>query len=291
MLISCRDGRLHVVTQGEHGRLAGCMAAAWGNQRFPASSAPASLTIAATRHDDGWRGLDGAPYVNTHAGRPAHFLEVPISETVGPYGEGVDAIYEQDVRAGVLASLHRSGLWASRWGIHDAPPAAHPLAREVVAFEERRVGERSRELWEAHGGLRSAFEAELWRDYETLQALDLLSLALALLDTSRPTDATVPAPLMSTTLRPLVQPPGGRVIECVPAAAGRHLELRLDVVAPGLVALDPFPFAPAAVELEVAARTLAAPPLGDADAVVRAYHEAALLKTPVTLVPASRDRS
>ena len=290
MLISSRNGALRIVTQGEHGRVAGLMAAAWGNDRFPPSVAPGSLQIAATRHDDGWRDLDDAPYVNVEAGRPAHFLEVPLTDTAGPYGEGVDAIYDQDVRAGVLASMHRSGLWAARWGIHDSPPVDHPLAREVVASEDRRVAERSRALWEAHGGLRSAFVANLWRDYETLQALDLLSLALSLLDTSVPTDAAAPAPLMSGTLRPLLQPPGGRTIECVPAAAGQHVDLRLDVLEPGRVRIEPFPFASDELEIEISGATIAEGPLGDAQAVTRAYHAAEIEVTAVTLVAAERGR-
>ena len=290
MLISARDGSLRLVTQGEHGRVAGLMAAAWGNDRFLPSDVPASREIAPTRHDDGWRALDDAPYLNAEAGRPAHFLEVPLTDTAGPYGEGVDAIYEQDVRAGVLASMHRSGLWSARWGIHDSPPVGHPLAREVVLFEDRRAAEQSLELWEAQGGLRSAFVAGLWRDYETLQALDLLSLALSLLDTAVRTDAAAPAPLMSGTLRPLVQPPGGRTIECVPDAAGRHPELRLDVLEPGLVRIDPFPFDEDALAVEIAGRTLPDRPLGDAAAVARAYHAAEVEVTAVTLVAAERGR-
>ena len=291
MLISSRETGLHIVTQGEHGRVAGAMAAVWGNDRFPPSSAPASLTIAATRHDDGWQSIDDAPRVNVEAGRPAHFLEVPLTETAGPYGEGVDAIYEADLRAGLLASLHRSGLWSARWGIHDSPPVDHPLAREVVAYEDARVAERSRELWQTLGGLRSAFHAELWRDYETLQALDLLSLALSLLDTSSVSEPAVSAPLMSETLRPLEQAPGGRMIECVPQAGGGHVDLRLDVIEPAVVRIDPFPFAPERVELEIAARVIAPGPLEDAQAVTRAYHAAELVTTPVTLVPAQRSRS
>lgn len=290
MLISRRGANLQLVAQMDHGRLAGAMAAAWGNELLPASSVPASLTIAAARHDDGWRELDAQPYFNAQERRPAHFLEVPITATAGPYGEGVDAIYEEDVRAGVLASMHRSGLWTSRWGINDAGPLDHPLAREVVAHEDARVAVRALELWLAHGGLRSRFTAELWRDYETLQALDLLSLALSLLDTSRISDAGVEAPLMSSTLRPLEQPPGGRVIECVPTAGGEHVDLRLEVIEPAVVAIDPYPFATAEVEVTLDMRVLADEPLRDAPAAARAYDGAERVTTALTLVPAARRR-
>jgi Protein of unknown function (DUF3891) len=282
VLISRRRDGLQLVTQGDHAHLAGRMAGAWGNARFAVGPAPESLAIAATRHDDGWAALDGAPYLNAQAGRPAHFLEVPLEVTVGPYGEGVERIYAQDVRAGVLASMHRAGLWASRWGVQDSPPLAHPLALAVVAEEDRRVADHSRELWQAHGGLRSAFEAALWRDYEVLQALDLLSLALCLLDTRRPTDPGLEPPLMAITLRELDQPPGGRLVARVPAGEGEHADLRLQVSAPGVVSLDPFPFTGSAVDLELTARALEDRAHSDP---ATAYHGAQVLTSTVTLVP------
>ncbi len=285
MLISRRRDGLQLVAQQEHARVAGAMAAAWGNAHFAAGAAPASLVIAATRHDDGWERLDAAPVLNVAAGRPAHFLEVPPSVTVAPYGEGVDRIYDEDVRAGVLASMHRAGLWASRWGLQDGPPNEDPLAREVVAAEDRRITEHTRQLWQAHGGRRSDFEAELWRDYEALQALDLLSLALCLLDTRRPSDATARRPLAAMTLRELEQPPGGRVVAGVPAAAGARADLRLDVIEPGVVRVDPFPFAGSELTLALTARRMAAEPHADAAA---AYHGAEIVATAITLVAAGR---
>jgi hypothetical protein len=283
MLISRQHDGLQLVTHPEHARIAGAMAASWGNGRFPRSVAPDSLTLAATRHDDGWAGLDGAPCINAEEGRPAHFLEVPLTETVVPYGEGVDAVYGADLRAGVLCSMHRAGLWSSRWGVQDGEPVGHPLALEVVAAEELRVADRTRELWQAEGGLRSAFEAALWRDYETLQALDLLSLAVCLLDTRTPSDPAIAPPRMAATLRELDQPAGGRIIARVPATGGEHIDLRLDVVEPHVVAIGPSPLSAGELPLQIEARRLADRPYEDP---AGAFHAAERLTVPVTLVAA-----
>jgi hypothetical protein len=179
--------------------------------------------------------------------------------------------------------MHRAGLWTSRWGVQDSPPVEHPLALEVVAAEDRRITAHTRELWQAHGGLRSAFEAALWRDYEVLQALDVLSLALCLLDTRRASDAKVPPPLAAMTLRELRQPPGGRVVAGVPAAEGARADLRLDVIEPGVVRVDPFPFSADELTLALAARRLADQRHADAAA---AYHAAEIVTTVLTLVAA-----
>ena len=251
MLISRRSDGLHLVPQREHARLAGRLAELWGAEQFPLGATRNSLIIAAARHDDGWEALDGAPCVNDAQGRPAHFLEVPLETTIGPYGEGVDAIYADDRYAGVLASMHWAGLYSSRFGLQDGPLLDHPLARHAVAAQDRRAAEIAHELWQERGGLRSELELQRWRDYELLQALDLISLALCLVDTREPTAGeSIPA---ATNLRAIDQPPGGRLIVLVPAAGGSYADLEIRVRERHVVEIDPFPFArtPAAVQIEV----------------------------------------
>ncbi len=251
MLISRRSDGLHLVSQREHARLAGRLAQLWGAEGFPLGADRDSLVIAAARHDDGWRALDAAPHVNDAEGRPAHFLEGPLETTIGPYGEGVDAIYRDDPYAGVLASMHWAGLYSARFGLQDGQPLEHPLAREAAAAQDRRAAETAFEIWRDRGGLRSELEVARWRDYELLQALDLISLALCLIDTREPSAGEiVPA---ATNLRAIEQPPGGRSIGLVPAAGGGHADLEIRVRERHVVEIDPFPFArtPAAVEIEV----------------------------------------
>ena len=282
MLISRRPDGLTLVTQQEHARLAGTLAEQWGNERFDQSPQHAALIIAARRHDDGWESLDGAPVINAAEGRPAHFLELTLEQTVAPYGEGVDRIYDEDVRAGVLASMHWAGLYSARWGLDAAgTPVAHPLARAVVAAQERRIAPLVRELWDGHG-LRSDYEATLWRDYELLQALDSLSLALCLLDLRVPS-ADGEAPLFGT-LRPIDQAPGGRIVEQVPTAGGGHASLTVRVVAPDVVLVDPFPLAASGTRVEIAARRLDDVHHDSEEAAAAAYRDAEPTAISATLV-------
>ncbi len=256
MLISRRDGGLWLVTQPDHAALAGELAAHWGNERFALGEARASLELAARRHDDGWAAIDGVPAVSATEGRPAHFLEVDLSDTVAPYGQGVDRIYDDDRRAGVLSSRHWAGLYSSRWGVQDSPAVGHPAAVAVVAEQEARAAVIARELWGGKG-LRSAFERELWRDYEVLQAVDLLSLALCLIDTGVATDPQAGSWPVPDTLRGLDQPAGARRVPNVPTAADEHTTIGLRVTRPGVVELDPFPLARSGAQFTVRARRLA----------------------------------
>ncbi len=84
-------------------------------------------------------------------------------------------------------------------------------------------------------GRRSEFERQTWYAYELLQALDLISLAVGLVDTAQPTQGGDPVSVPRTLAR-IEQPPGARSIPAVPVApGGPYIALMLRVIAPGEV--------------------------------------------------------
>jgi Protein of unknown function (DUF3891) len=275
MLVTRRppDG-LCLITHPDHGRVAGELCRRWGNDRFEAPEHREALVIAATHHDDGWYELDGRPSFNAEQGRPAHFLELPLEVTVPPYGRGVDSVYARDAHAGALVSMHWGGLYHTRWGLHGGDPVAHPLAVEVVAEQDhRRVG-ALREAWGGRG-LRSEFERQTWYAYELLQAYDLMSLALGLVDLAQSTDTAGAEPLsVPKSLARVEQPIGPRSIPDVPVASGGpYVELRLQVAEPGVVTVDPYPFSEPSFEFELPVRRIEDRRYDSADEVARAYHD------------------
>ena len=104
-----------------------------------------------------------------------------------------------------------------------------------------------RDAWGGRG--LQAFERQTWYAYELLQALDLMSLALGLVDTGQPMrdDDSVSVP---QHWRGIEQPPGARSIPAVPVApGGPYVPLTLRVAAPGEVVLDPYPFSETSFEI------------------------------------------
>jgi hypothetical protein len=274
VLVTRRRVGLACVTQYGHGAVAGALAAGWGNERFERADPHASLVLAADRHDDGWHALDDVPVIAPGAGRPAHFTEVPSPQTIAAYAGGVEALYAEDPHAGVLVSMHWSGLYSARWGLDAAPASEAPWARATVREQERRWQTTAHELW-GYRGLRSEFEARLWHSYELLQTLDLLSLFLCMVDVERATDAAAPAVLVKQTLGALDQRPGARVVAGVPTRpGGQHVELRARVLAPGRVAIAPFPFAGERLEIEIPVRALRRSSYASAARAAEAYHAA-----------------
>jgi hypothetical protein len=284
VLISRRRDRLQLVTHPDHGRVAGELGEAWGNDRFTSPAARDALLDAAAHHDDGWAELDDLPVFNPEARRPAHFLEVPLTDTVGPYGRGVDSVYARSPHAGAIVSMHWAGLYRTRWGLQGGDPVGHPATAEIVASQERRWIAALRDAWDLRG-LRSEFEAETWHAYEILQALDFLSLAICLLDLAQPVGGEEAAP-MPRTLPHVDQPPGGRMIPNVPMGrGGDRVDLRIWVTGPGQLAVDPYPFA-GALQLELPLREMADRPYEGAEAAAAAFHEAPLVARSVRVAPA-----
>lgn len=259
MLVTRRQDGITCVMQYDHGTLAGELAERWGNDRFAAVSErfTGALVLAAAHHDDGWRELDDLPAWNEEVGRPAHFLELPLERTVPPYGRGVESVYARDPLAGALVEMHWTGLYSGRWGLQSSGgPVPHPLAEEVVAKGERRRQETLREAW-GFEGKRGEFEAGAWHAYEVLQALDVTSLALSLIDPSEATAADAEPALLTATLWQVEQQPGARILPSVPTGPlGEHLDLRFGVTAPGEATIDPWPFAEPSLQLRLPCRRL-----------------------------------
>lgn len=254
MIVTRSDGVLRLVQQVEHGRVAGALAAAWGNDTFAALDLRNSVVTAAARHDEGWRAWDARVLFNELERRPLHFLEIDASEHVRLYREGVERVSLEDVYAGVLIGMHWTGLYRGRWA---RPGAAARVGRgeddrrlqdAVVAAEEQRwIGARQA-AWTADEP-RSVFETRLWHHYDLLQVWDLLSLYLAVMP-SEPSPSGVPVP-WGPQLRELEHTAESVTLPAVAVRpGGDRVTLTASVRAHGELALHPFPFA-GPVEMEV----------------------------------------
>jgi len=244
--------------------------------------------LTAAHHDDGWLPLDGEPVWNESEQRPAHFLEVPLPVVAAAFTKGIDKIYEQSPVAGAIESLHFTGFYRSRWGVDDAPNVDHPAVPAIVEFEEDRRARAIRESW-PQGQTRSDFERDVWHAYEILQALDLLSLSMCLVDLDR--ESVAEAQVMARTLFPIDQDASPRIILRAPRDKhGDRVDLTVRVVAPRVVEVDPFPF-DGELALEVPCRVVEQRPYPSAGESAEAYHSAPVETYTWSVVGADAARS
>ena len=253
MILSRHDGQLRLVHQNEHGRLAGVLAAAWGNGEVEAPRPGPSVVTAAARHDEGWRSRDTRVLYDELAQRPLHFLDIEAGEHIRLYRQGVTRISAADAYAGLLVGMHWTGLYRSRW---TAPgggsrvgqgPEARAAQERVVRSEQRRWVDALELAWTEQEP-RAAFETRLWHNYELLQLWDLLSLYLSVTPAEPGRGAAVP---WGPQLRELEHAPTPVVLPAVGEwPGGPRFVVTAQVTAPGVVALDPFPLTEP-VDLEV----------------------------------------
>jgi hypothetical protein len=287
MIITRHDGTLLMVEQNEHGRLAGDLAARWGGGEFAAPTPLEGAVEAARRHDEAWVEPDGQPLFNAQARRPHNFTETAIEDHIPLYERGVRAIQESSPYAGLLASMHWTGLYRERWGMQAGNTlrsrngnSAHD---EVVTGEELRWIEAKRDVWPEHG-TRAEFEANLWHNYELLQAWDLLSLYISLSDLQTPAGDGEPADV-SAVLTEMAPASGPRIIRAVPTRpVGLRRDITLRVTEPGVVTVDPFPFA-GAVDCHLDALRIPDREYEDAADAAGAILEAEPASIDCTLVP------
>jgi uncharacterized protein DUF3891 len=285
VLVIRRDGELELITQPDHAGVAGTLAQRWGAGSFSPVAAQESLVCAAFHHDDGWLEIDSRPAYNAAASRPAHFTEVPLAESIGPYGRGVESVYARDQLAGALCSMHWSGFSTSRWGAGGTRQSDDPLALQVVARQEARWMPALRGAW-GNRGRRSEFDARIWHAYEVLQAVDQLSLGVGLMDTDGPGDGREPVSL-GASLSSVDQGAWDRTIESVPLAAGADVvTVTLSVLGPGHVSLDPYPVnGGAPLRLDIPMRRIPDRRYRSAEEAASAYHNAEPQTRRITLAP------
>ncbi|MBS1868254.1 MAG: DUF3891 family protein [Actinobacteria bacterium] len=218
MLVRDAGDAWQIVLQTDHAELAAQLAEAWGGPGFARPQPYAPLVHAARRHDDGWATWEQQPRLDAD-GAPQSFLTVPAPVHLAFYRAGVEVVAEEDPAAGLLVSMHMSGLYRQRYGAMPSPPRTIPDdERDIVdAFvqqeEDRQVALRR---------MLDADETWRWTSYALLQVFDVVSLYFGLADVE-------------------VGAPGA--CEGVPTGdGGDPLRIAISPLGPWRVRFDPYPF-------------------------------------------------
>src|SRR5262245_40216370 len=109
-----------LVTHGEHARLAGRFADAWGNADFASPEPRADILYAVAAHDDGWAVRDASPFL-TKAGVPeaftkdlvgsyAAFEEIDLPSYLRVRGEATANVAARNPFAAIVVSMHTVNL-------------------------------------------------------------------------------------------------------------------------------------------------------------------------------------
>jgi hypothetical protein len=243
------DGSVVMITQNDHAKLAGFLAAHWGNPPFERPRPFAAAVRAAHYHDSGWFRYETDPRFDPASGRTPTYQAVPNDSTqLASYQWAIDMLSDVDPYTGLLASKHRTGLWQQRYGVIKRPMPGLPrkLSPEVEAFIARNEARQQ----SASVGIDPA---ELAMNYNLLQVWDLLSLYVC----------------SSETLQ-------NHFIEPVPTSydnPGCGVAMQLTPAA-GSIKVDPYPFDQMWLAASVVYRQVKREEVRDRDSLQAAYFSA-----------------
>jgi hypothetical protein len=177
-----------LVEHREHARLAGRMAAHWGNDEFAAPEPRADILVAVARHDDAWALRDDEPCL-TREGRPSAFSrelvgkysafeEMDFAEYLAVRGRAAKSVAADNPYAAIIISMHTVSLLTTQADLS-------ALSERDVELHQRFIEEQ--QLLQAlliekmkDDSVRPAAlnPASLRRAFEFLQAHDSLSLGV-----------------------------------------------------------------------------------------------------------------
>lgn len=272
MIVREHDGELILIRQLRHAAVSGLFTEHWGNARFERPEPLASLVLASSRHDEGWRDQDEQPLYDPARKRPAHFRTMDVRVHIPFYREGIHRIIALDPYAGLLVSMHGSGIYQHRYGagpirMTTQSDDVRVLMEAFVEEQEALQAALKRPLWNA-GQRRSEFERRLWTHYEWLQVWDLLSLFICTNDLDgQPEERMGPVPAAV----------GGPDVEFVVRAHGDRV-----------VTIDPYPFDLPELDVSVPARAIPNRSYETAEEVRAAVQAARETMICCRIVPAAR---
>jgi hypothetical protein len=243
------NGDFLVIGQTDHSRLVGQFAANWGNKNFASPKPYESVVRSAVFHDYGWLTYEANPLVNSDTGKPYEFRSLPFDyRHLESYQWCIDWLTSVDRYSGLIASMHRTGLWKGRYGQMNHPENYAPGINraEIQEFVARN------EAWQARERA-SLNEDEVWTNYCLQQVWDLLGLYFC------------------------CQEPFDEYIEPVPVSYDRTekgIRITMKPVGDGRVAFDPYPFDQHPLKVQVSCKRLPSGSFADLPGFQKSYFQA-----------------
>ena len=264
MMVNRYDAdHLLLVLQIDHSRVAGLLAAHWGNAEFARPEPYTSVVIAAQEHDSGWWDWEIKPTLNAK-GYPVDYQSGGLDRAVHLAFDrhGIERVMEQDAYAGLLVSLHLAGLNTQGYGVVPHMPNRQHIAG-VQDFLDEQEGLRARVLADLRWSpvhAEAAADEQVWTNYKLIEVFDQLAQYVC----NR-------YPFNSSEAR---RGPPNR-LRFTPVAPGRaDITLCVDVRDERSALVTPYPFDVDPLEIAFPGRLMPNRPYASQEAFLRDYYAA-----------------
>lgn len=242
------DERLMLVLQIDHSRVAGLLAAHWGNKTFSQPRPYASVVLAAQEHDNGWWEWEMKPSTLNDQGYPLDYHDGSLKYLgqlrLDFYKDGADRVVQRDPYAGLLVSMHGVGLMNAGYGKLAYPPdrSADPRVQEYIHHQEALRVQLLDRLHRSEEHCEFSTEEQVWKNYELIVVFDQFAQFLC---NRYPLNSTARRHGPTDTLNDVP----------VPVGPGKNdVKLKVDVLDEKRAIVRPYPFDVDPLEVSFPAR-------------------------------------
>jgi hypothetical protein len=172
------DARLILALQIDHSRVAGYLAAHWGNQEFAKLQPYTSVVLAAQEHDIGWWEWEMCPSTLNDKGYPLDYHDGSFKYLgqlrLDFYKNAVDRVLQRDPYAALLMAMHGVALMNAGYGKYSYPPdrTSDPRVKAYVEHQEQLRLNLLDQLRESDQFKEFSSDEQVWTNYEYMEVFD-----------------------------------------------------------------------------------------------------------------------
>jgi len=177
MVCPYNESHVLLVLQIDHSRIAGLLAAHWGNDQFAKLKPYASMVLAAQEHDSGWWDWEIKPTVNEQ-GYPTDYIgsikHLGQGVWLDFYRHGIERLAARDLYAGYNVSMHGEGLLTQGMGLLPYMPdyTDNPAVQEFVAEQKKLRAGWLQELRKDQALQELTSDTYLWTNFKLMEVFD-----------------------------------------------------------------------------------------------------------------------
>lgn len=171
------DSRLLLILQTDHSRIAGLLAAHWGNDQFAKLRPYASMVLAAQEHDSGWWDWEIKPSVNEQ-GFPSDYIgsikHLGQGVWLDLYRRAIERLASRDLYAAYFVSMHGEALLTQGMGLlpsmsdYRNDPAVQNFIAEQKAPRTRWLAQLQTDAVPK----KLTDESHLWTNFKLMEVFD-----------------------------------------------------------------------------------------------------------------------
>lgn len=177
MVCPYNESYLLLILQTDHSRIAGLLAAHWGNDEFARLDPYASMVLAAQEHDSGWWDWEIKPTLNEQ-GHPSDYIgsikHLGQGVWLDLYRHAIERLASRDLYAGYYVSMHGEALLTRGMGLLPSMPdyTGDPAVQGFVA-EQKRLRAEWLQVLQKDPALRDVTsDIHLWTNFKMMEVFD-----------------------------------------------------------------------------------------------------------------------